>query len=68
LRLCFIGLRLPWRDLRKHMQEVEDHELYISSYACVQGNSETSRTGGVLLYIKEEIKYEQVEQVEYYCI
>jgi len=39
-------------------QEVEDHELYISGYACMRGNSETSRTGGVLLYIKEEIKYE----------
>jgi len=39
-------------------QEVEDQELYISSYACERCNSETSRTGGVLLYIKEEIKYE----------
>jgi len=25
-------------------QEVEDYELYISGYACVRGNSETSRT------------------------
>jgi len=33
-------------------QEVEDHELYIS----VRGNSETDRTGGILLYIKKEIK------------
>jgi len=30
-------------------QEVKDHELYISGYACVRGNSET---GGVFLYIK----------------
>jgi len=41
-------------------QEVENHELYISSYAYVRDNSETSRTGGVLLYIKEEIKYKIV--------
>jgi len=39
-------------------QEVEDHELYISDYACVRSNSETSRTGSVLLYIKKEIKFE----------
>jgi len=40
-------------------QGVEDHELpNISGYACVRGNPETSRTGRVLLYIKEEIKYE----------
>jgi len=38
-------------------QEVQDHELYISGYACVRGNSETSKTGGVFLYIKEKIKY-----------
>jgi len=42
------------------MQEIEDHELYISGYAYVRGNSETSRTGGVLFYIKEEIKYKIV--------
>jgi len=34
-------------------QKVEDQELYISGYACERGNSETSRTGRVLLYIKE---------------
>jgi len=41
-------------------REVENHKLYISGYACVRGNSETSRTGDVLLYIKEEIKYKIV--------
>jgi len=36
----------------------DNHELYISGYACVRGNSKTGKTGGVLLYIKEEIKFE----------
>jgi len=39
------------------MQKLEDHELYISGYACVRGNSDSSRTVSVLLYIKEEIKF-----------
>jgi len=30
---------------------VEDHELEINRYVCVRGNSESSRTGGVLLYV-----------------
>jgi len=34
-------------------QKVEDHELYISGYASVRGDSESSRTGRVLLYTKE---------------
>jgi len=39
-------------------QELEDHELYIGGYACVRCNSGTSRTGGILLYLKEEIKFD----------
>jgi len=42
------------------MQEIQDHGLYISGYAYVRGDSEFSRTGGILLYIKEEIKYEVI--------
>lgn len=37
---------------------VEDHELEINGYACVRENSESSRTGGVLLFVDRNIKYE----------
>jgi len=37
---------------------VENHELEIDGYACVRGDSETSRTGGVLLYVDKLIKFE----------
>jgi len=34
---------------------VEDHELKIN--VCVRGNSESNRTGGVLLYVDRSIKF-----------
>lgn len=39
-------------------QLVEDHELQINDYVCMRGDSESSRTGGVLLYIDKSIKFE----------
>lgn len=39
-------------------RQIEDHELQINGYECVRGNSELSRTGGVLLYIDRKIKFE----------
>jgi exonuclease III len=39
-------------------QQIEDHELQISGYVCVRGDSESSRTGGVLLYIDRRIKFD----------
>lgn len=39
-------------------QMVEDHEVEISGYVYVRGDSESSRTGGVILYIDETIKFE----------
>jgi len=55
IRPCIAGF------IETHVtQEVEDHELYISSYGCVRGDSESSSPGGVFLYIKEEIKYEVI--------
>jgi len=36
---------------------VEDHELEINGYVCVRGNSESSRTNGVLLYVNRNIKF-----------
>lgn len=39
------------------MQQIEDHELYISGYVCVRGDSDSCRTGGVLLYIDRRIKF-----------
>jgi len=38
--------------------EIEDHELEINGYVCVRGDSESSRTGGVLLYIDKDIKFD----------
>jgi len=37
---------------------IEGHELNINGYVCVRGDSESSRTGGVLLYIDRKIKFE----------
>ena len=37
--------------------DVGDHELQIMGYKCVRGNSESSRTGGVLLYVDRRAKY-----------
>jgi len=31
---------------------VENHKLEINGHVCVRGNSESSRTGGVLLYVE----------------
>jgi hypothetical protein len=39
---------------------IEDFELQINGYECVRGNSESSRTGGVLLYLDKSIKYEVI--------
>jgi len=39
-------------------EEIEDHELEINGYVCVRGDSESSRTGGVLLYIDKNIKFD----------
>lgn len=41
--------------------DVEDHEVQIDGYVCVRGNSESSRTGGVLLYIDRAMSYEVLE-------
>jgi len=37
---------------------IENHELEIDGYVCVRGDSEYSRTGGVLLYVDKSIKFE----------
>jgi len=37
---------------------IEDHELQVKGYICVRGNSESTRTEGVLLYIDKMIKFE----------
>jgi len=39
-------------------RQVEDHELYIDGYVCVRGDSESSRTGGVLLYLDNRINFD----------
>ena len=39
-------------------EQIEEHELQINGYVCVRGDSESSRTGGVLLYIKEDIRFD----------
>jgi len=36
---------------------IEDHELEINRYVCVRGNSESNRTGEVLLYVDRNIKF-----------
>ena len=41
-------------------REVEDHELQIQGYTCVRGDSESSRTGGVLLYVDKKVKFKIV--------
>lgn len=41
-------------------QLIEDHEVQIDGYVCVRGDSESSRTGGVLLFIDNNIKFEIV--------
>lgn len=38
--------------------QIEDHELQISGYICVRGDSESTRTGGVLVYIDRRIRFE----------
>lgn len=37
---------------------IEDHEIQINGYVCVRGDSESNRTGGVLLYVDKRIKFE----------
>lgn len=39
-------------------RQIEDHELHIDGYICVRGDSESSRTGGVLLYLDNRVKFE----------
>ena len=42
-----------------HMtNQIEDHELQIKGYVCVRGDLESTRTGGVLMYIDRRIKFE----------
>lgn len=41
-------------------EQIEEHELHMNGYVCVRGNSESSRTGGVLLYIKEGIRFDMI--------
>lgn len=41
-------------------KHIEEHELHINGYVCVRGDSESSRTGGVLLYIKERIRFDMI--------
>jgi len=38
--------------------QIQDHELQINGYVCVRGDSESTRTGGVLLYIDNKIRFE----------
>lgn len=42
-------------------EHIYDHELAIEKYEVVRTNSHSSRTGGVLTYIKKNIKYKVVE-------
>ena len=37
--------------------QIEDHELLIDGYVCVRGNSESTKMGGVLVYIYKKIKF-----------
>lgn len=46
-------------------RQIEDHELQINGYVCVRGDSELSRTGGVLLYTDSKIKFRVIESVTY---
>lgn len=39
-------------------RQIDDYELQIDGYVCVRGDSEINRTGGVLLYIDNKIKFE----------
>lgn len=42
-RPCLVGLT------ETHVtNQIEDHELEISGYTCIRGDSESTRTGGVL--------------------
>lgn len=52
-RPCIVGLT------ETHVtNQIEDHELQISEYTCVRGDSESTRTGGVLVYIDRRIRFE----------
>ena len=31
-------------------KEIDDHELQIDGYVCIRGDSESSRTGGTIIY------------------
>lgn len=41
-------------------KEIEEHELHINGYVCVRGDSESRRTGGVLLYIEERVRFDKI--------
>jgi len=41
-------------------EQIEEFELQINGYVCVRGDSESSRTGGVLLYMKEGIRFDVI--------
>lgn len=52
-RPCLVGLT------ETHVtSQIEDHELQISGYVCVRGDSESIRKGGVLVYINRRIRFE----------
>lgn len=41
-------------------EQIEEHELHFDGYVCVRGDSESNRTGGVLLYIEERIRFDMI--------
>ncbi|XP_057335423.1 uncharacterized protein LOC130676322 [Microplitis mediator] len=43
--------------------DIEEHEINIDNYNHVKMYSENKRTGGVITYIRKDIKYEKVEKV-----
>ena len=40
--------------------DIENHEVQINGYDCIRCDSESSRTGGVLLYLDSRIKFDRV--------
>lgn len=43
-------------------RQIEEHELQIYGYVCVRGDSKSSRTGGVLLYINKRINFKLIAE------
>lgn len=40
--------------------EIEDSEVSVTGYSIVRCNAENRNTGGVILYIRDDIKYENI--------